>query len=229
MVTINPDRPTVAESSMVVPKGTLLSENGLQLTDTAGAYVLDLPESSVRYGLLEKTELRLTVPDYFYSLPGNASPSGFGDMAIGVKQQLGPVRGIDVSLVAYLTLPTGAEAISSHGYDPALQLPWSRSLSALWTVGGQFATYWPTVSGTHNFTGEATVYLDRQLRAPWDVFLEYVGDFPERGGSSELLHVGTTYKLTPLEQLDCHAAVGLTQAAPTWYIGFGYSYLFAGH
>jgi len=48
-------------------------------------YVLDLPESSLRYGLLEKTELRFSVPDYFQSLSGAPASSGFGDLALGVK------------------------------------------------------------------------------------------------------------------------------------------------
>jgi hypothetical protein len=104
-------------------------------------------------------------------------------------------------------------------------LPWSRALSTKWTLGGQVAFYWPTLAGSHNFTGETTFYLDRQLRKPWDAFVEYVGDFPERGGSRQLLHFGTSYKLAPHHQIDFHAAVGLTQSAPDAYVGFGYSFL----
>jgi hypothetical protein len=61
---------------------------------------------------------------------------------------------------------------------------------------------------------------------PWDAFIEYAGDFPQRGGSSQLLHVGTAYKLAALHQIDFHAAAGLSDAAPRWFVGAGYSYLF---
>lgn len=225
-VTIATDRPAVTESSIVVPQAALQVENGLQVTDTMGHDVLDLPESLVRYGLPEKTELRLTVPDYYHGLSGSAAaPSGFGDLAIGAAQQLGPIGGFDLALIAFVSLPTGAQTVTSHGYDPGLQLPWSRSLSANWTVAGQLASYWPTQNGERNYTGEVTLLLDRQLSAPWDAFIEYAADFPQRGGSSQLVHAGTAYKLTAHQQLDLHAAVGLSAAAPRWFVGCGYSFL----
>jgi len=221
------DRPSVTNSSVVVPEGGVQLENGFLATDTEGRYVLDFPESYLRYGLLEKTELRLAVPDYFHDLPsGSATTSGFGDMAIGVKQQLGPVAGFDLSVISFLSLPTGSNDVSSHGYDPGLQFPWSHKLSENWNLAGQVAFYWPTQGGQRNFTDEATLLLDRQLSEPCDVFVEFAADVPQRGGSSQLLHVGTAYKLAPHHQIDFHVAAGLTNAAPKSFVGFGYSYLF---
>ena len=55
--------------------------------------------------------------------------------------------------------------------------------------------YRPTQDHTRNLTGESTILLDRQVTGPWDVFVEYVGDFPESGGSRQLLHFGTALKL----------------------------------
>ena len=56
---------------------------------------------------------------------------------------------------------------------------------------------------------------------------EYVRDFPERGGSRQLLHFGTALKGTNNRQLDFHVDVdvdvGLTPAAADRIIGFGYS------
>jgi len=103
----------------------------------------------VRFGFLSKTELRFNVPDYYYNentglAAGAPTASGFGDLAVGVKQQLVPTRnGFDVSVVAYVSFPTGAQAISSHGYDPALQVPWSHPLSARWTLAGMLSLYGP--------------------------------------------------------------------------------------
>jgi hypothetical protein len=105
-------------------------------------------------------------------------------------------------------------------------LPWSRKLSDHWTLAGRAAFYWPTQAGKRNFTGETTFYLDRQLTKPWDAFVEYAGDFPERGGSRQLLHFGTAYKLARHHQIDFHVAVGLSCTAPDSFVGFGYSFLF---
>jgi len=225
-VTLATDRPSATEWSPVVRRGGLQIESGLQATDNAGQWTLDLPQALVRYGLLERTELRLALPDYFVHLPvGTSSSSGFGDLALGIKQQLGPLAGFDLALIPFLSFPSGARRISSGGYDPGLQLPWSRGLTSDWTLAGQLAAYWPTETGTRNYTSEFTVLVDRQWRVPWDAFIEYAADIPQRGGSRQLLHVGTAYKLTPHHQIDFHAAVGLTQAAPRSFVGVGYSYL----
>ncbi len=225
-VTISTDRPAVSSSSVVVPQGGFQVENGLLVTNTEGNRVVDFPESNLRYGLLGKTELRLSVPDYFYNLPsGTSTTSGFGDVALGVKQQIGPFAGFDLSAILFASFPSGANAVSSHGYDPGLQLPWTYKVSANWTAGGQVAFYWPTLAQQHNFTGETAFFVDRQLSKPWDAFVEYAGDFPQRGGSRQILHFGTAYKLTPHQQLDFHVAVGLSSAAAHSYVGVGYSFL----
>ena len=144
--------------------------------------------------------------------------SGFGDLTIGMKQQLGPTPGgFDVSLVISLSLPTGASAISSDGYDPS-QLPWSRALSSNWTAAGMLSVYWPTDQGRRT-TGETTFLMDRQLTKTWDAFVEYAGDFPEQGAPRHLVHFGTAYKPTPHQQLDLHAGWGLSSAAVDHFIG----------
>lgn len=225
-ITISTDRPSVTNSSAVVPQGAFQAENGILATDTSGNYVLDYPETNLRYGLLHKTEIRFLVPDYFQNFSsGRAAASGFGDLALGVKQQIGPFHGFNLSAIFFLSFPSGANAISSHGYDPGLQFPWSQKLGEKWTAAGQVAFYWPTLGPTRNFTGETTFLLDRQLRKPWDAFVEYAGDFPQRGATRQLLHFGTAYKLTSRQQLDFHFAVGLSDSASRGYVGLGYSFL----
>ena len=89
-----------------------------------------------------------------------------------------------------------------------------------------FSLYWPTQGRMRNLTGESTFVLDRQVTGPWDVFIEYVGRFPERGGPQHLLHFGTALKLAKRHQLDFHVGVGLSSAAVDHFIGIGYSFRF---
>jgi hypothetical protein len=218
------DRPAVTNSSVVVPSGSFQAENGLLETNSQGQSIFDGPETLVRFGVATRTELRFTAPDYYYNL--NAD-SGFGDLAIGVKEQLGPTPGgFDVSATLFLSFPTGADTVSSGGYDPGLQVAWSRGLSAKWTAAGMLSLYWPTQGHTRNLTGESTILLDRQVTGPWDAFVEYVGDFPESSGSRQLLHFGTALKLAKRHQLDFHFGVGLSSAAVDHFIGIGYSFRF---
>jgi hypothetical protein len=70
------DRPAVTNSSVVVPADSFQAENGFLETGSQGQSVLDGPESLVRFGITPRTELRFTVPGYFYNL--NSGPgSGF--------------------------------------------------------------------------------------------------------------------------------------------------------
>lgn len=226
--TISTDRPAVADSGVVVPKGALQFENGLLITSAQGQSIVDFPETSLRFGLLSKTELRFGVPDYFHGVPaGTGTTSGFSDLSIGMKQQFGPIKtNFDISVVVFVSIPSGAKGVSSNGYDPGLQAPWTYKLSANWTAGGQFASYWPTIAGKHTYTGEGTFLVDRQLTKPWDAFVEYGGDFPQRGGPRNQLHFGSSYKLAPHHQVDVHVGVGLSGAAADHYVGVGYSFLF---
>jgi hypothetical protein len=225
-VTIGTDRPSLTASSTTVPQGGLQIESGIQATKNGGQWALDAPELLLRYGLLRKTELRLIAPNYFLSLPtGGSSSRGFGDVALAVEQQLGPIGGFELAMIPSISFPSGARGISSGGHDFGLQLPWSRGLSENWEAAGQLAAYWPTLNGTRNYTSELTLMLDRQLRAGWDVFIEYAADVPEHGGSRQLLHIGTTYEPSPHHQIDLHAGFGLTEATPRSFVGLGYSFL----
>ncbi len=217
------DRPQITNSSVVVPCGSLQLENGFEVTGSGGQRSPDFPETSVRLGVARRTELRMSVPDYVRNAAGTSGANGFSDLSVGFKQQLGPVAGFDISLIPSVSLPTGANSISSHGYDPTVQLPWSRSLTKAWTVAGQLGVTWPTQSRKHNVTGQTSLYLDRQLLAPWDAYVEYSGVFPGQGGPQHLIDFGTAYKPTPHQQLDLHCGFGLSSAAPGYVIGFGYS------
>jgi hypothetical protein len=92
--TIATDRPQITNSSVVVPCGSLQFENGFQETSNGGQRSFDLPESAVRFGIAGKTELRFATPDYFVNDDtASGFANGFGDVTVGLKEQLGPTRG----------------------------------------------------------------------------------------------------------------------------------------
>lgn len=223
---ITTDRPAITDSSTVVPAGYLLFENGFAETTDQAQRGFDFSETLARFGLTSKTELRFSAPEYFQNYnTGSGFGSGWGDLALGLKQQLvAGAAGFDAALVVSLSFPTGAQVLSSHGYDPQFLLPWSRALSRNWTAAGMFSLLWPTEGPRRNLTGQASFLLDRQITGRWDAFIEYGGDFPQRGSPAHLLHTGTSYKITPNQQLDFHVGFGLSSAAVDHFIGFGYSF-----
>jgi hypothetical protein len=219
------DRPDITESAIVVPKGSLQMENGLTWTNDHGQRMLDLSETLVRLGITDRTELRIVVPNYLGGLTARAPESGFGDVGVGMKQQLGPLpAGFDLSVIVALSLPTGAARISSHGFDPSIKFPWAKDLKDGWSIGGMLSLFWYTQDGKRNLTWEPTIYLEKQITKPWDVFAEYGGDFAQLGGSRELAHFGTAYKITPKNQVDLHFGFGLSRATPGQFFAVGYSF-----
>lgn len=224
---ISTDRPQITESSIVVPCGSLQLENGVAGTAFGRELSADFTETWLRFGIPAKGELRAGLPDYFTNDQTSAGFSrGFGDLTLGFKQQVGPAKGFDVSLIPSLSVPTGAAKISGHGYDPALQIPWSHAMGKNWTAAGMFSVSWPTEPVVRNLTGQASVYFDRQLTAPWDAWIEYSGSFPERGTPQNVLNMGTEYKPTPHQQVDFHWLLGLSAATPDYSVGVGYSVRF---
>jgi hypothetical protein len=224
--TISTDRPQVTNASTVVPCGSLQFENGFEQIGSGGRQGFDAPETSVRFGITNKTELRLGVPNYlFHDNTGAAFANGASDLLLGFKQQLGPTHEFDVSLIPSVSIPVGANAISSHGYDPSLQVPWSRSLTKVWTLAGQLSLLAPT-SGRRNVTGQASMYFDRALGSVWDAYVEYSGEFQQRGGPQHTLDFGTAYKISTHQQLDLHCNFGFAATVPSHAVGIGYSVRF---
>jgi hypothetical protein len=224
--TITTDRPAITDASTVVPSGYLVFENGFTQTGSQGQSSFDFPETLARFGLTAKTELRFTVPDYFQNYnTGRGFGSGWGDISLGIKQQLiASSNGFDASLVVALSFPTGANIISSHGYDPQFLVPWSHPISKNWMAAGMFSLLWPTQGPRRNLTGQTSFLLDRQITSRLDAFAEYGGYFPQLGGPQNLVHFGTSFKVTPNQQLDFHAGFGLSSAAVDHFVGFGYSF-----
>jgi hypothetical protein len=219
------DRPDVTESSVVVPKGSLQLENGITWTSDRGANTVDLSETLMRLGVSTRTEIRIVAPNHVNDVSYPDNPSGFGDIALGMKQQLGPLPGgFDLSVIATLSLPTGADHISSHGFDPFIKFPWSKDFRAGWSFGGMQSVFWNTEEGKRNLTAEQTFYIEKEITKPWDAFAEYAGDFSQWGGSKQIAHLGTAYRITPTQQVDFHFGFGLSHNAPGRFFAVGYSF-----
>jgi hypothetical protein len=146
-----------------------------------------------------------------------------------IKWQVSPIPGsIDLSLVAGVALPTGATDIAGRGTQPYLQLPWSVSLRDGWGMSGMVTEFFRPSDTTTKGISEVTFSVEKKLTDRFSVFTEYVGDYPENGGSSQLLNSGGIFRLTRTQQLDFHFAFGLNHNAPSYIVGLGYSFRFDG-
>lgn len=218
---LNSDRPDFTESSITVPRGRLQIETGFTWEDSPdGSRLLSGSELLLRYGVGEHTELRFIAPDYVWQR-GRRRASGWGDAAVGIKQELGSAGLWDFAVIAHATLPTRSE-FSTGRVDPEVAFTWFRELDERWSVSGLLGFFYPTDGDDRNFTFVPTVSFGYALSDRWGAFLEWAAEFPERGGQVHLLHHGYTYALSDRQQLDVHFGFGLTRAAPDFFIGGGY-------
>jgi Putative MetA-pathway of phenol degradation len=219
------DRPDFTETSFVVPRHALQIEGGFTYTNGAhGEHAFNAPELLLRFGIAPRTELRLGLPDYVRGRGNGQRVGQLGDTYLGVKQQLGPPGArYGLALIPAVTLPTGGSRLTSDRVDPEMVVAWSRDLSKKWSVGGGLGYAWPTEEGKRNETFSPTLSFGHALSDRWETFFEWAAEFPKRGGPTHLLHHGYTYALRSDSQLDVHFGVGLTHAAPDFFIGAGFA------
>jgi hypothetical protein len=220
---ISTDRPDVTNSSRVVPYGSLQVENGVDWTVRQGSDVLSGSSTRLRLGVAQCTEVLADVPTYFYSLNGRAS-SGFSGLVVSIKRELPVPFGFHLSATGGLGFPTGSSKTSSHGYDPYIQFPWSRRLDDDWSLHGMFTVTWFTSQHAINPTFEPTLSLEREFGPTRDLFVEYVGDYPNHARPSQVLDGGGSWRVTRLQQIDFHAGFGLNSSSPDHFFGIGYSF-----
>jgi hypothetical protein len=222
------DRPDVTNSSLVVPVGSLQSENGVNFSARDGGRFVDGTNTRWRLGIAPCLELLLDLPTYFANVRGPGS-SGFSDVAPAIKWQVSPIPGkIDLSMVFGVALPTGAVDIAGRGTQPYLQMPWSWELHDGWGVSGMLTEFFhPSDLRTKRIT-ETTFVIEKKVTEKASLFVEYVGDYPENASPSQLLNSGGLYRLSPTQQVDFHVAFGLNHNAPNYIVGVGYSFRFDG-
>lgn len=213
------DRPDFTESGVVVPRGHVQVETGATAAFFTTTSTLSGPELLARWTPLDRFELRFGAPDYIGGSTWDVA--GFGDPSLGVKVQLGPLDGWDLGLIATASLPLGDEVMSSGTVDPELILTTGRALSARSSLGAQLSAARDGLLDAWTIGGTLVIGLDLSER--WGTFFELATWRPEVGGDETLLHHGYTLGVGPDLQLDVHAALGLTETAPDFLLGLGFT------
>lgn len=220
------DRPDVTNSSLVVPVGSLQGENGINTTRRGPDRTFDGTNSRLRLGIAPCLEILVDVPNYTGRLKGDAD-SGFGNVAPAIKWQFASLpEPWNLSVTSGAGLPTGSPKIAGPGLQPYLQFPWSYELGGGWGTSGMVTTFFFPSDPANKQTTETTFVLEKKVTERASLFVEYVGDYPSRGSSIQLVNTGGGYLLTRTQQIDFHVAFGLNRNSPNYIVGLGYSFRF---
>ncbi len=222
---VTPDRPGFTNGSDVVPQGRIQVEGGVMRSvygaDSGQGHVTDAPEILLRTGLSDKTELRVTLPDYFW--PSGSSRSGFGDGAVGVRYKFYESKdgSTKLAFTPTLSVPLKTAVTTSGHVDPTFLLSGQTMSGARWGISSNLILSYPTISGSRLANYTATAQVTYALSGPLAVFGDVYDNAVSGGLPTPIADAGFTYKVAPNAQLDIETGRGLGGTAPAQFYGGG--------
>lgn len=217
------DRPDFTESSWVVPEGMVQIESGLTFQRVPGGSVLSGPELLFRKSVGRKSELRLGLPDFNSMHAGGVRTSGWSDVYVGAKFQMGPLpNGDGLAIIPAVSVPTDDDEFSSGSYDPEVKVCWSRDLAGARAISGMLYGLSTTENDRRVELLQATLSFGVGLSEKTGAFFEYAGTF-RLGRPEHLAHVGWTFQPDPNRQFDFHAGMPVSGPDRLPFLAAGYS------
>jgi len=236
------DRPDQTESSSTVPPGYVQFEFGWTHTEDGDPDIERdaIPETLVRAGLSKDLEFRLgfdgwQCEDIDSSTTSEHHLDGRGDASVGIKWKIMSEDYCfpEVALIPSLSLPIGADDVTSDRFDPSYRLAFSHTISNRFSLGynlGQALTTEEDELGDHDTRHSFlyTLVLGAELMDRLDSFVELFGDMPtgSEGGPKHSFDLGLTYLLQDNLQIDMLFGFGLSDSADDWFFGTGVVYRF---
>lgn len=221
---LTPDRPGFTNGSDTVAPGRVQIEAGVTRTKDAsangGGQVTDAPQALLRTGLGDKTELRVTLPDYIWPSGGD---SGFGDGAVGVRYKFYESKdgSTKLAFTPSVSIPVRSAVTSSGHLDPTLSLNGQTKSGARWSLESNLVLSYPTQDGGRVTDYTATGQVTYALTGSLSVFGDYSYDAPVGSAPSPIADGGFTYQVGKNVQLDIETGRGLGGGAPVQFYGGG--------
>lgn len=220
---VTPDRPGFTNGSDVVPKGRVQVEGGvtrnIYSASSGAGHATDGPETLIRTGLNDKTELRITLPNYIWP----SGTSGFSDGAVGLRYKFYQSKdgNTKFAFTPSFSVPIKSAVTTSGHVDPIFLLSGQTTSGARWGISSNLIFSYPTQNGGRLANYTATTQVTYALSGPLAVF----GDVYDNGVSgslpSPIADAGFTYKIANNAQLDIETGRGLGGMAPVQFYGGG--------
>ncbi len=214
------DRPDATESPTVVPKDYLQIETGAfyESFKEESIKIKDFTYNTmlIRYGLLERLELRLgwdyTNSKLFLDTTEIDVINSFSPLLLGVKIPIAAEKGLlpEIGFLGHLNLPfsvnkelrpqnTGVDFRFSFAHTLSEKSSLSYNLGAAWENDFPEAAYLYTIAYGYSLSNQ------------WGIYVELYGDFPENTEANHLWDAGLTYLISNNVQLDATIGSSITE------------------
>ncbi len=226
------DRPDFTESSDVVGTGIMQLEFGTSFEGDGQAdardRVVTTPLALLRVGVARRVELRFSSDGYSFNRLGSglgqSTLRGQADMEVGAKVVLRDgASGFGMAVIPMMSLPTGADGVSSGSVDPTVKFTWATTLPKDFGLSGN-VNLSRLGDELGRYTEQALSFsLGHGLPAGWGGYWEAYGFMPQGSdrASAWTLNTGVTHSIGGNAQLDLEIGRGVTAAAPDWFVGVG--------
>lgn len=224
------DRPDQTESASVISVKGLQIESGFSF-EKYDSNISNITYNStlLRYGLLEKFELRLGLgySGIHVGLDGgNMDKSGFAPITFGAKYQLRE-EGDGLPKLAFLstfTIPnTGADIFENKHVGADFRVNGEYSLNEAMSFGANLGVAWSGSEYGNSAVGIYTAVVGMSLSEKIGAFAELYGFLPKEGKNDHRWDAGLTYSVNEDLQLDFSTGVGLSKVSPDYFISLGLS------
>lgn len=218
---IVPDRPGFSTGTYTVAPGYVHIELGFQSSygDHAGdpdSYTA--PLINLRIGATETTEINLLWDGVNIVRDGNGASRSTTDMLLGAKHRLYSSERYNISVLGYVSLPTG-NGEDSGSFTPFLGLLWDHVLTPSITAFGtlQFISFVEEGRRSDNF--QPSVGVSFTHTDTLSTYVEVYSDMPLNTDtdSAEVFDAGIAYLVTDDIQIDFNFGVSLDRRSGDFF------------
>ena len=222
--TISFDRPGAGDGTGVVFKRHANLEMGLNFTKYKAASSNTIPGVLLRYGLLNKLEIRVGQSYLMNAIDmpaGKIKDAGLSNLSIGAKYALcqKEEKGMESAILFDAVLPTGSKDVASDKADFVLKYLHTAALNDKWSLGSNLGLSLIAQEDINLVYAFAFGYT---INDQWGVFAEPYGEWTRFEDFEVAADAGITYLINPKMQADLSFGTGLTQNFS--FISFGFAW-----
>ena len=228
------DRPDQTESSSVVPHKSLQIETGFILendeNDSYKQQTFVYNSTLLRYGLLERMELRLGLAYLseevkIKNTDTTNTSTGLSPLYAGFKIAIVEESGWipEIAFLGGLVMPFTAHDDFKAAYSaPAGRFAFTHTLSERFSLGYNLGAEWYGETAVPDYF--YSIALGIGITDKIGAYIEAFGFLREEGRDNHLIDGGFTWLVLPNLQLDLSGGLGLTEESIDNYLSFGLSY-----
>ncbi len=217
--TIASDRPGLASGTYVLDPGTIQVEGGISYANAGPLDLFSVGQLLIRVGV-PQIELQAIVNSLVFASANGASDEGLQDIGVGAKVRLfrNPELPLSVSGLATLTLPTGADFLTSDEVVPSAILLADYGVNERWTVSANLGYTLGIDELDDVFALIVTPSVSLPVEANAGAYFGYAG-FYSSSSPQHIAEGGFTLLPQPDLQLDINGGVDIDTG--DFFIGVG--------